>query len=1061
MAYAVETDALRYVVAADATSQAFVDRATGRDWCRQDPRSPCASVQKAGKAHPATVASLKDGVLDLRFGDTGLSASLRISPRGPWLEVEVLGVQGDGAERLTFIDIPLTARGTPEEPFAACVLALNLQTNVHEIPGLASRLRAEADPRFGFAGAKAALVGCPQDQLRAVLKQVVRAAPDIPASAIGGPWALDGAANRGSYLFNFNGIPIDKADEWIRMCQTLGVDEIDYHGGSSFRFGDCRPNPAVYPDGLAGMRATNEKLHAAGILAGLHTYACFIAKDCPWVTPVPDPRLGKDARFTLAADLPAEGTTVTVAETTAAMSTVTGFLERNSVTLQIDDELITYSGIAKEPPYAFTGCARGALGTRVASHAKGAAVHHLRECFGLFVPDGDSGLLEEVAAKTAEAFNEGGFDMIYLDALDGEDAIAGPQYGWHYGSAFAWAICKRLKKPAIMEMSTFHHHLWYIRSRMGAWDHPNRSHKAFIDLHVASNRTYERSFLPTNLGWWAFKTWTGAQTEPTYPDDIEYLCGKAMGIGAGLSIMGVDPVTITKAPALPRLAAIMRRYETLRRANYFDASVRARLAAPRAEFALEQNERGEWQFRAVHTDRHRIAGPDDGTRAWTVSNPAGAQPAGIRIEALLAVEPYESPSGMTLTDFASAAEFGETGAPAGVSVALAPSTAQVRAGSASGRLTASSTLATRQGSWARAAKTFSPEANLGNREALGLWVYGDGKGEVLNLQLTSLPHISHGVGDHYLVVDFTGWRYVELLEPEGARHADYAWPYGGAYAIYREAVQFSAVSRLTVYANHLPAGGSVECYLSPVRALPVSKARLRNPAITVGDRTVVFPVELESGCVLEFRPPGEARVYGPSGELLDLVAPQGELPTLQPGANPVRFACESAGPLSPRAYVSLTSLGETLSGTSPRDQIRWDLLQREAADPRPIRTIDGARNVWDLLCRPDGDGAGVELELTVDQLGEGDALAGPVLVVNGQRLAFPVTLARGERLQIGTDGRYQALDRDGKPRAEITPMGDAPRLKAGRNRLELALEKPPAGAFQVTAQTTSVYPAAR
>jgi len=32
-----------------------------------------------------------------------------------------------------------------------------------------------------------------------------------------------------------------------------------------------------------------------------------------------------------------------------------------------------------------------------------------------------------------------------------------------------------------------------------------------------------------HLGWWAVKTWTGPQGEPTFADDFEYLCGKAIG----------------------------------------------------------------------------------------------------------------------------------------------------------------------------------------------------------------------------------------------------------------------------------------------------------------------------------------------------------------------------------------------------------------------------------------------------------------------------------------------------------------------------------------------------
>jgi len=98
------------------------------------------------------------------------------------------------------------------------------------------------------------------------------------------------------------------------------------------------------------MKAVIDKLHAAGIQAGLHSYAMFMDKACSYVAPVPDPRLGKDGTFTLAAELPPDTRLVPVNESTVDMSTTTGFLRRNSVTLQIDDELITYAGVTKEPP---------------------------------------------------------------------------------------------------------------------------------------------------------------------------------------------------------------------------------------------------------------------------------------------------------------------------------------------------------------------------------------------------------------------------------------------------------------------------------------------------------------------------------------------------------------------------------------------------------------------------------------------------------------------------------------------------------------------------------------
>jgi hypothetical protein len=160
------------------------------------------------------------------------------------------------------------------------------------------------------------LIGCPQDDLRKVLQEVVSAAPDPPHSAIGGPWALDSPTNYGSYLFNFGDMSEEKVDDWIRLAKGLGVTQIDFHGGASFRFGDFEPNPKTYPRGRASLKAVIDKLPAAGIQAGLHTYSQFMAKNCPWVTPVPDPRLGKDATFTLAEPLAADAAAVPVVEPT-------------------------------------------------------------------------------------------------------------------------------------------------------------------------------------------------------------------------------------------------------------------------------------------------------------------------------------------------------------------------------------------------------------------------------------------------------------------------------------------------------------------------------------------------------------------------------------------------------------------------------------------------------------------------------------------------------------------------------------------------------------------------
>ncbi|MCK5801848.1 MAG: hypothetical protein KAI66_03400, partial [Lentisphaeria bacterium] len=751
------------------------------------------------------------------------------------------------------------------------------------------------------------------------------------------------------------------------------------------------------------------------------TYAQFIDPKSPYVTPVPHPDLGKLKTYTLTATLDEKATSVPVVESTKDASKITGFFIRGSVTLQIDDELITYGAAAGEAPFAFSACKRGAYGTKVAAHSKGAKVHRLRGCFRRFVADGESALYTEVAAKTAELFNDCGFDMIYLDALDGSDAVAGREWSWYYGSKFTWEIWKRLKRPALMEMSTFHHHLWYVRSRMGAWDHPVRSHKKFIDIHCQANQRWQRSFLPTNLGWWAFKTWHGQQAEPTYPDDIEYLCAKAVGNDSSLSIMGINPSTIKTIAVLPRLAAIMRRYENLRNANYFTNEVKAQLRVPGDEFRLEQADDGEWQFRQVQYAKHKVQGLEGWSNTWKTENRFGRQPVKLRIEALYSTGAYEADGNITLADFSDAKDFPTRNARKGLAASLTPSTKLVKGGSQSGCYKASNPTGTPVGAWTKMGKTFAPTINLSGHQALGVWIHGDGKGEVLNLQFKSPSNMTRAQGDHHVPIDFVGWRYFELVEIEGERHADHRWPYGGMYSVYREQIRMNAIEQLNLYYNDIPAKGEATCYLSPIKAVPLVKAKVRNPAVTIGGKTIRFPVEIETGYCLEYRSATDCKLYGPKGELISEITPVGEELVIEPGANDITFTCDANGSQRPRAYVWAITEGKALRGRKPKGEIRWNLLDSEVDDPRVITAFDGVRNQWDITCRSE---ARLELELTVDKIGgQGAAYSASTAlpidafdsvdayadtpqneyakyVVSGVRKGFPTALGVTQKLEL-------------------------------------------------------------
>jgi len=927
----LENQYVKHVIRADGANSAFIDKQSGTDYCDHQRIVKFARLKKAGKEYAATQATYADGKLQVHFGESGVTVVIGVAAEKRYFTFEVLSVSDAAVEELVFLDVALNSPGSLADKFQACTLALNIKTDINDLPGPSRRLLAACFPRPGLVGAKAAILGCPPGELRNVMKEAVRAAKDLPQTDRGGPWALDSAANRGSYLIDYPGSISEKnVDKWIATAKGIGAKQIDFHTGHTLRFGDYEPDAAIYPKGLDSLKAVIAKLHAAGIAAGLHTYAFYVAKNSKWVTPVPDQRLGKAATFTLVSALIETDKTLTVAETTKEMSTLTGFQVRNSVTLQIDDELITYSGINKEPPYAFTGCQRGAHGTKAAKHEPATKVHHLKECFGLFTPDGDSTLFEEVADRTAEVYNTCGFDMIYLDALDGADVLGHWPNGWkYYAAKFVYRLGQGLKQPAIMEMSTFDHHLWFARSRVGAWDAPSKGYKRFIDQHFLENKNSRQNLLPANLGWWCIFDWAPKDRIRTFSDDLEYLMCKAIAGDHSLSwLMGFEPETFEKSYNARRLGALVKQYEELRLANYFPPAVREKLGAPDSDFTLEKTAAGQWQFRPVRHDVHKVLGLDENSNRWKVDNKFHKQPLKVRIEALLSMSLYEG-NGEVLATFAATNEFSQVQAAEGVSCSLQSVSTPVKAGAASGCFVAKSDKTNTFCAWAMADKKFSKPVSL-LEKGFGVWIHGDGKGEVLNFQWRAPEHLSGGLSEHYTVIDFTGWRYFEFVEPESDRLMDYGWPYlyanpdkefGSAESIQRFNrfagtfwVDYGKLDSLKLWYNHLPQGQEVKCYLSPIKALPHIKAKLVNPSIEIGGQTITLPTTLESGSYLEFRSQTDCKVYDAKGELIGEIKPQGNVPQLEPGNNAVRFSYDVSPGASARANVTIISQDDTLVG---------------------------------------------------------------------------------------------------------------------------------------------------
>lgn len=513
---------------------------------------------------------------------------------------------------------------------------------------------------------------------------------------------------------------------------------------------------------------------------------------------------------------------------------------------------------------------------------------------------------------------------------------------------FIFEITRHLEKPVGMEMSTMFHHWCHYHSRWQVWDTPRRGFKKFIDIHTSSIKTNEREhgwwrrdtslinrlaplengslFSPFQLGWWLNFTWDPPQTDPTFVDDIEYLGCKMIGNNAGLALLGeVDEKEIKEKPAFTRLNPIIRQYEKLRHQNYFNDSVKASSRQPRKEFTLFQQVDGKWNFKPITCHKQKIAGINHSSSNWIIDNEYHAQPVRLRIELLMSAGPRDNPEHIVLEDFSRLGNFKNKVSAPGVEGEIVnlknesfnnENTVSFSAGSIG--------LSPQKGSWIMLEKMYDPWLDLENNQALGVWVKGDGNGQLLNFRLETPEQFSTGVrGDYFVKVDFTGWRYFELVETESAEFTNYLWP--GleispdskvkdlfVYRSYLHSVQFDKVDKLQVWYNNLPKDRWVNCLIGPIRALPVVSTTVENPSVTVNNNKIIFPVQMESRMYVEFNSVSDCKLYGAKGEFIKKIKIRGNIPVLKEGRNDLVFSREGKEEVNSRMQVTIINEGDPL-----------------------------------------------------------------------------------------------------------------------------------------------------
>ncbi|MGQ9574953.1 MAG: hypothetical protein ACUVUC_06510 [Thermoguttaceae bacterium] len=915
----LETDYVRYTIGGDGKNVGFVDKRTGKDYLAPAGKQALLRLSRGGVHQTPSACRYADGKLLVRFIEPEATVILRVASERAYFVFEIESVSDPAVEELSLgnLVIPAADRASgmsgvaADADWAVALRALNLQM-LGVVGGRPAWLAAVGYRKYGLTGGKVGLAGCPASAVRDVLKQMLQA-ERATWSPLGGPWALDAPENRGSYVFAT--VSENNVDDWIALARKAGLAQIHLIGWEQ-TLGHYEPRKDLFPHGLAGLKSVVDKIHAAGLKAGMHILTGCISPSDPWVSPLPDPRLAKDATFQLAGAVDEKATVLQTVEKPGDLDTIWAYGSRGNV-LQIGEELIQYTGLSQEPPFGFTGCRRGAFGTRPAPHETGNAVHHLFVRYTSFLPDQNSTLVEELAERIAGVFNTCGFDMIYQDGAEGMPG------GWRGVARMREAIFRKIRRPVLVEASSWGYHEWAFHSRIGAWDHPNWGLKRFVDVHCRANQQYRMAaLLPAQLGWWVILGPTRDHPAET-PDEFEYLCAKALAYDFPSSFQGVSVGPNPPHARQDNYLALLGRYERLRLSGRCPPSIKERLKQPQQDFRLVEAADGSWEFLPTDYAVHKITGLEDGSQRWVVHNRFVPQPVRLRIEALYAAEPYDQAQGPVLAAFTAPGEFATDKAAPGVRHQMTLSAEPRKAGQASGRYWAANEKDSRQGAWCLAARRFTPPVDLENYDALGLWIHGDGKGQLLNFQLTNPQQFWDTFDEHYVKVDFRGWRYFELhlRERDADQYADYTWPYAGDYAVYRSPLIRSHTSALNLYYNNLPPNDSVTCYLSPIKALRATKIILANPSVSIGGQRIAFPVALQSGSYLEFDPAAGGKLFDERGALVrELAMPAGAAPILAAGDNQLQFACQPPAGHSVRARVTLISSGQPV-GRIPASEV--------------------------------------------------------------------------------------------------------------------------------------------
>ena len=628
-----------------------------------------------------------------------------------------------------------------------------------------------------------------------------------PHNPGGGAWSIGSDICRKSYLHAI-APSAENIDAFIQVCERGGFGTLHLREGWYDKFGHYEVNRKAFPGGKSDLKKAVDKIHAAGLSACMHTLTACIDLNDPWLRTDDVTNLLDWCAYTLAAPFAADAKEVTVAEPPDARHDIVFTYSGNGNAIRIGREIVQYTGVRRERPYGFTGLKRGAFGTPVSAHAAGERAHYLQQRYLAFYPNPDSPLLGKVADAIANVFETCGFEQIYCDGAEGMMS----DYGVHCARR---AIAERIGRDGRGISNEGAHgstaHSWWFHSRVGNLDVAHWDPKRFHDLHLdgAIEGARKANFLEPQTGWWSFKL-TAFHSRTYYLDETEYYAGKNVAWDACTSVVAGEQLTSHPAKFhAQRMLTVFGWYEHARLARAFTPEAIAALREPRSEFRLRQSAAdGRWYLTRV------------------------APPGVKRVEAKYGGGPWDGPRRRTILSARDLPQVVITNTP-GVTSRLVATEGEH---GASLSFSARNSGKKSRGACAWARRAFAGPDYFNGAVATGptnvtaaVWIKGDGSGALLNLQFENPRELGRAWQEHYVDLDFTGWRYFEFpfCQSDAGRWSDYKWPYNAGWvSMFHSPVFRVKIAAVSLFLNEIPAGGKADVEVSEVRIVPIASRTL-------------------------------------------------------------------------------------------------------------------------------------------------------------------------------------------------------------------------------------------